>query len=215
MPSSTISHVPQQSSTGASSSSVSGNKLNLIIGIGLILLCLALVGVVLWWVLSGRKKDGFQSAKGTSGTGYSGHSPDGTMMTGEPQAAEEGGNESWMPTDGFDSTGGVGAPVDGPTGGNEDLAGVVGGPLTDISPADLFPADDDGTAWAQANPGGHPQLMDKILLTPGHHAGTNMVGQTRRNPCLQIRGEPPNPRTEVGPWNKTTIEPDLLRRPLE
>jgi hypothetical protein len=36
-----------------------------------------------------------------------------------------------------------------------------------------------------------------------------------RNPNLQLRSEPPNPQLKVSPWNQTTIESDLNRRPLE
>ena len=36
-----------------------------------------------------------------------------------------------------------------------------------------------------------------------------------RNSNLQLRSEPPNPQTQVSPWLNSTIEPDLIRRPLD
>ena len=39
--------------------------------------------------------------------------------------------------------------------------------------------------------------------------------QTLRNANLQLRSEPANPQLEVCPWNQTTIQPDLYRKPLE
>ncbi len=45
--------------------------------------------------------------------------------------------------------------------------------------------------------------------------GTDTVSGSLRNGNLSIRSEPPNPLLYVGPWNLSTIYPDLLRRPLE
>jgi hypothetical protein len=45
--------------------------------------------------------------------------------------------------------------------------------------------------------------------------GTNTVAGSLRNGNQSIRSEPPNPVLYVGPWNTSSIYPDLLRRPLE
>jgi hypothetical protein len=45
--------------------------------------------------------------------------------------------------------------------------------------------------------------------------GIDTIGNTLRNANLQVRSEPPNPQLNVGPWNNTTIAPDLMRVPLE
>ena len=41
------------------------------------------------------------------------------------------------------------------------------------------------------------------------------IGNTLRNANLQLRSEPANPQSNVGPWNNTTIAPDTMRVPLE
>lgn len=45
--------------------------------------------------------------------------------------------------------------------------------------------------------------------------GTDTVAGSLRNGNQSIRSDPPNPLQYVGPWNLSTIYPDLLRRPLE
>ena len=53
------------------------------------------------------------------------------------------------------------------------------------------------------------------LMKAGSIIGINTVGSTLKNANLQERSEPPNPQMHVSPWNNSTIEPDLLRTPLE
>jgi hypothetical protein len=53
------------------------------------------------------------------------------------------------------------------------------------------------------------------LLKAGYNIGIDTVGSSLRNGNLQVRSEPPNPTTIVSPWMNTTIEPDLMRAPLE
>lgn len=53
------------------------------------------------------------------------------------------------------------------------------------------------------------------LMKAGSIIGINTVGSTLKNANLQERSEPPNPQVHVSPWNNSTIEPDLLRTPLE
>ena len=62
---------------------------------------------------------------------------------------------------------------------------------------------------------GSGDLKNVSLLKAGHHIGINTVGQSLRNANLQLRSEPANPQLNVGPWNQTTITPDMQRRPLE
>lgn len=90
------------------------------------------------------------------------------------------------------------APVDHESSG---LAPACQG----AQPSELLPKD-----------GHHQTDMGGInLLQAGHHAGINTVGGALRNANLQVRSEPPNPTDSVGPWNKSTIAPDLMRVPLE
>ena len=53
------------------------------------------------------------------------------------------------------------------------------------------------------------------LLQAGYHIGLDTIGQTLRNANLQLRSDPIIPKTVVGPWLQSTIEPDIARVPLE
>ncbi len=81
-------------------------------------------------------------------------------------------------------------------------------------PAELLPKDENSD-WAKLNPVGAGDLQNVNLLQAGYHIGIDTVGQSLRNANLQVRSEPPNPQMTVSPWNNTTIEPDIIRRPLE
>ena len=83
------------------------------------------------------------------------------------------------------------------------------------NPSDLLPKDNNNQ-WGDVNPSGSDELSNVNLLKAGFHAGSDTVGGTLRNANLQVRSEPPNPRTLTGcPWNTSTIEPDTMRRGLE
>ena len=83
-----------------------------------------------------------------------------------------------------------------------------------LSSADLLPRDAN-SLWAQVNPSGQGSLADQNFLTAGFHIGINTVGQSLRNANRQLRSEPANPQIAVSPWLNSTIEPDLMRQPLE
>lgn len=88
-------------------------------------------------------------------------------------------------------------------------------PKDKLTADDLLPKDAANSKWAQVNPAGQGDLKDKNFLNAGFHVGINTVGTSLRNPNLSLRSEPPNPQVKVSPWNQTTIEADLNRRPLE
>ena len=88
-------------------------------------------------------------------------------------------------------------------------------PKDKLTAEDLLPKDAANSKWAQVNPAGQGDLKDQNFLNAGYHVGINTVGTSLRNPNLQLRSEPPNPHMKVSPWNQTTIESDLNRRPLE
>jgi hypothetical protein len=88
-------------------------------------------------------------------------------------------------------------------------------PKDKLTADDLLPKDAANSKWAQVNPAGQGDLKDKNFLNAGFHVGINTVGTSLRNANLSIRSEPPNPQVKVSPWNQTTIEADLNRRPLE
>jgi hypothetical protein len=83
-----------------------------------------------------------------------------------------------------------------------------------VNPDDLLPRDEN-SQWAQLNPRGNGELNNVNLLQAGYLYGINTVGSSLRNANLQVRSEPPNPQVQVSPWLNTTIEPDLMRVPLE
>lgn len=57
-------------------------------------------------------------------------------------------------------------------------------------------------------------LANQVFLSPGGQIGFDTTG-SNRNSNLDLRSAPPCPILNVGPWMNSTIQPDLLRRPLE
>ena len=115
------------------------------------------------------------------------------------------------------------APL-GSNGGFAKVSGMDGGSNQGMppscnkqveDPSALLPKDQN-SEWSQLNPTGDTNTLNGInLLQAGHHICIDTVGQALRNSNLQIRSEPANPQVNIGPWNNTTIEPDVMRTPLE
>ena len=83
------------------------------------------------------------------------------------------------------------------------------------NPSDLLP-NDTNNSWAHMNPVGNADLRNVSLLNPTQLTGINTQGSSLRNPNLQLRSEPPNPRMNTNcPWNISTIEGDQFRKTLE
>lgn len=82
------------------------------------------------------------------------------------------------------------------------------------NPSELLPKDSNNQ-WAQLNPNGKGELSNVNLLKAGYHIGIDTISNSLRNANLQLRSEPPNPQSSVGPWNNSTIAPDLMRPSLE
>ena len=82
------------------------------------------------------------------------------------------------------------------------------------NPSDLLPQDHN-SEWTALNPVNQGSAAMPDLLQAGYHIGLDTIGQTLRNPNYQLRSDPIIPKTDVGPWNKSTIDPDLGRVPLE
>jgi len=82
------------------------------------------------------------------------------------------------------------------------------------NPSELLPKDDN-SQWSSLNPvsQSNPQMPD--LLQAGYHIGLDTIGQTMKNANLQLRSDPVIQKADIGPWNQSTIEPDLMRVPLE
>ena len=81
-------------------------------------------------------------------------------------------------------------------------------------PSDLLPKDSN-SQWASLNPIGNGQVAMPDLLQAGQHIGLDTIGQTLKNPNLQLRSDPIVEKKDVGPWNMSTYEPDYGRVPLE
>jgi hypothetical protein len=170
---------------------------------------IALIGIVVLALAiaqySGRKtnySDGFNQAQ---------NGPPGNMPQGQPPAGAES----------------VAIPANESIGGNEVYANVPQGTATSTyglapvpsaskqyDPSELLPKDIN-SQWAQLNPAGSADFKNVNLLKAGSLIGIDTIGSTLRNANLQERSEPPNPTTSVSPWLNTTIEPDLMRLPLE
>lgn len=106
------------------------------------------------------------------------------------------------------------APYNGaaqPTSNSATSSSAMNKPVA--NPADLLPSDGN-SAWAAMNPVG--EMKNVSLLNPQQVVGINTQGSSLRNANLQLRSEPPNPRTNTNcPWNISTIEDDKFRKQLE
>jgi hypothetical protein len=84
------------------------------------------------------------------------------------------------------------------------------------NPSDLLPKDQN-SQWSALNPNTMNQgdVLMPDLLQAGYHIGLDTIGQTLRNANLQLRSDPVISKSDIGPWNQSTIEPDYGRVPLE
>lgn len=112
------------------------------------------------------------------------------------------------------------SPVQGPSVSPVPSGPSAAGPgfaLQPVAnPSDLLPKDKN-SQWAALNPSAANQgdILMPDLLQAGYHIGLDTIGQTLRNPNYQLRSDPVIPKSDVGPWNHSTIEPDIGRVPLE
>lgn len=108
-------------------------------------------------------------------------------------------------------------PAAGPVQPSQPPAQSSGYALQPVAnPSDLLPQDQN-SQWAALNPNSMTQgnVLMPDLLQAGYHIGLDTIGQTLRNANLQLRSDPVIPKMDTGPWNASTIEPDLGRVPLE
>ncbi len=90
-------------------------------------------------------------------------------------------------------------------------------PQNILKPADLLPEGeaDQIQNFSETTPGSGEGILKGVnFLDAGFHVGVNTVGQSLRNANLNLRAEPPNPRMQVSPWMNSTIDGDLIRKPL-
>jgi hypothetical protein len=114
-----------------------------------------------------------------------------------------------------------------PLGNNETQGSFEGSsnsppqclPKDRLQAKDLLPQNlansEYGSKFDEVNPLGQGEVDGLNYISSQKHFGINTVGNSNRNANLQLRSEPANPQMNVCPWNKSTIQPDLTRRPLE
>jgi hypothetical protein len=105
----------------------------------------------------------------------------------------------------------------GPTAAPSPEGGSTGGSTlkTVTNPSELLPLDKN-TQWSSLNPvTGANNVAIPDLLEAGYHYGINTVGQSHRNANLQLRADPIIEKRDLGPWNQSTIPPDLGQIPFE
>ena len=163
----------------------------------MILAVFILLGMFLLWYSSGKTtvQDNMTSTTGGATQGASSKNTD-----SQPASDAASGNvEAPHPSEIFDKRG-------------CESSGYVAQPVA--NPSDLLPKDEN-SQWAKLNPIDHnsPEMPD--MLQAGYHIGLDTVGQTMKNANLQLRSDPVIPKKDIGPWNNSTYEPDLLRQPLE
>ncbi len=169
---------------------------------------------------SGAKKNGIPTPAANPSSGALAASSQGAITKHMPSAlkvpapaapATSGKNEGFADYL-SGAAGGEGlAPV--PMAGAQKPAGCY--PREQLAASELMPLDDPNSQWAQMNPRGSGDLQGKNFLSAGALVGVNTIGQSLRNANYQLRADVPNPQVQVGPWQQSTIEPDLQRRPLE
>lgn len=78
--------------------------------------------------------------------------------------------------------------------------------------ADLLPqpqqSDEDFSTYAPQS------LQGQNFLSPQALIGTDSVGSSLRNASYDLRNSIPIKKANVGPWQNSTIDPDVLKRPL-
>ena len=154
----------------------------------------------------------YSSRKGTPSDGFS-HNKRQQQQQQQPSMGSSGTAATGQPigSDGRDETY---ASVSGVATSSYGLPPSCSKGNTIEDPSELLPKDNN-SQWAQLNPSGSGDLKNVNLLKAGYHTGIDTIGSSLRNANLQVRSEPPNPTTKVSPWLNTTIEPDLMRVPLE
>ena len=176
--------------------------------------------------LLGRKHEGFNTNGGMNATGAasmngelagafhnSGAADAHAVNAARHNESNEGETVSpMMPgaglAEGFESLN----PSPMPFAGAEKPANCY--PKNQLAPTELLP-NDPNSKWAQVNPMGAGDIAGKNFLNAGAQIGVNTIGQSNRNASWDLRAAPANPQVNVSPWMQSTIEPDLVRRPLE
>jgi hypothetical protein len=81
-----------------------------------------------------------------------------------------------------------------------------------VQPADLLPPDMN-TQWQTDN--NLTGMKMPSLTSATFLSGADTIGQSLKNPNLQLRADPVIPRVNTGPWNQPTIDTDAIRVSLD
>ncbi len=85
----------------------------------------------------------------------------------------------------------------------------------DLVASELLPSDEN-TIISQLNPStGAESVSYKNFLEAGNMFGVDSVGSSLRNANQSLRSDPIIKQETVGPWQQSTVEPDIYRKPLE
>lgn len=96
---------------------------------------------------------------------------------------------------------------------NTNINNVGCFPKDNLTAADLLPKNAANSQFSQIMPAGQGDVGSQNWLTAGYQIG--MSSSVLRNANMQLRSEPACPQIVVSPFLQTTIDPDLLRKPLE
>ena len=88
-------------------------------------------------------------------------------------------------------------------------------PTQSMAPGDLLPKTGYGTMFDEVSPGGQGSINMVNFVDAAQHIGVNTQVQSNRNPNLQLRSDPPLPKTYTGPFMASTVESDPWRRQFE
>lgn len=140
-----------------------------------------------------------------------------TPTTSENTQSNKSVTQSSPPVKPNSSMSSGGAPLSAETSSSNFISPPSCNAVPTLNPSELLPQG-NGEWAALQTPSGTPEAEGGgaiNFLSSDQLVGINTVGSSLRNANLQVRSEPPNPQMKVGPWNQSTIEPDVFRQPFE
>lgn len=87
-----------------------------------------------------------------------------------------------------------------------------GFPTERLTAQDLLP-NEESNLWSDQNP--DPEGMQHDMIHSGSPVGILTATADKRNANKQLRSDPLIPRIPTGPWNQSTIQPDMYRKQFD
>lgn len=84
-----------------------------------------------------------------------------------------------------------------------------------VQPADLLPPDSNAQWNMDNNLTSLSGMKMPSVTSATFLSGIDTIGQSMKNPNLQLRSDPVIPRVNTGPWNQPTIDDDAIRVSLD